>query len=112
MSGFPYLSVLTVAPAVGAIGVASLPKSRPELAKRISLAWSVAVLGLAVAMWVGFDPAGPRLQFYESYRWIPAWGAKFTFAADGIALVMLALIALLVPLVILASWHDAEGGRR
>jgi NADH-quinone oxidoreductase subunit M len=35
-----------------------------------------------------------------------------TFAADGIALVMLVLIAVLVPLVILASWHDAESSRR
>src|SRR5262249_38963509 len=42
----------------------------------------------------------------------PIWDVRFTFAADGIALVMIALIALLVPLVILASWHDAEGGRR
>jgi NADH-quinone oxidoreductase subunit M len=37
---------------------------------------------------------------------------RFTFAADGIALVMLVLIALLVPLVILASWHDAEQSKR
>ena len=44
--------------------------------------------------------------------WIDAWDARFTFAADGIALVMLALIALLVPVVILASWHDAENSRR
>ncbi len=31
---------------------------------------------------------------------------------DGIALVMLMLIAILVPLVILASWHDAEASKR
>ena len=37
---------------------------------------------------------------------------RFTFAADGIALVMLMLIAVLVPLVILASWHDAEQSKR
>ncbi|GAA1802633.1 NADH-quinone oxidoreductase subunit M [Planosporangium flavigriseum] len=109
---FPYLSVLTVAPAVGGVVVALLPKDKPELAKRVALAWSVAVLGFAVAMWIGFQANGPRLQFRESYPWIPAWGVRFTFAADGIALVMLALIALLVPLVILASWHDAENSRR
>jgi NADH-quinone oxidoreductase subunit M len=110
MSGFPYLSVLTVAPAVGGVVVALLPKDKPELVKRVALAWSVAVLGFAVAMWVGFKAGGPRMQFRESYPWIPTWGVRFTFASDGIALVMLALIALLVPLVILASWHDADGG--
>jgi NADH-quinone oxidoreductase subunit M len=112
MSNFPYLSVLTVAPAVGAVVVAVLPKDRPVLAKQVALAWSVAVFALAAVMWAGFKAGGPRLQFRESYQWIPAWDARFTFAADGIALVMLALIALLVPLVILASWHDAEGGQR
>jgi NADH-quinone oxidoreductase subunit M len=110
MSGFPFLSVLTVAPAVGGAVVALLPKDKPELVKRVALAWSVAVLGFAVAMWIGFKAGGPRMQFRESYPWIPTWGVRFTFAADGIALVMLALIALLVPLVILASWHDADGG--
>jgi NADH-quinone oxidoreductase subunit M len=103
---------LTVAPAVGGLVVTFLPKDKPELAKRVALGWSVAVFALAVAMWVGFRAAGPRFQFRESYRWIPAWDARFTFAADGIALVMLALIALLVPLVLLASWHDAEGSNR
>src|SRR5690349_5677943 len=109
---FPYLSVLTVAPAVGGLVVTFLPKDKPELVKRVALGWSVAVFALAVAMWVGFKAGGARFQFRESYRWIPAWDARFTFAADGIALVMLALIALLVPLVIMASWHDAEDSKR
>jgi NADH-quinone oxidoreductase subunit M len=108
-AGFPYLSVLTLAPLFGALVVALLPRSRPALAKQVALGWSVAVLGLAVAMWLEFVPSGARFQFRESYPWIPTWGARFTFAADGIALVMIALIALLVPLVILYSWHEAEG---
>jgi NADH-quinone oxidoreductase subunit M len=112
MSSFPFLSVLTLAPLVGAVVVAALPRSAPVLAKSVALIWSVAVLGLTIAMYVTFKANGPRFQFRESYTWIPSWGTRFTFEADGIALVMLALIALLVPLVILASWHDAEGGRR
>ncbi|MEV0732045.1 NADH-quinone oxidoreductase subunit M [Polymorphospora sp. NPDC050346] len=109
---FPFLSVLTAAPLVGAVVVAFMPRSRPELAKRVALGWSLAVFVLAVFMWVSFEVGGDRLQFRESYPWIPTWGVNFTFAADGIALVMLALIALLVPLVILASWHDADKSKR
>jgi NADH-quinone oxidoreductase subunit M len=109
---FPYLTVLTVAPLVGAAVVAVLPKGKPEVAKRVALAWSVAILAITVALWIQFKPNGARFQFKESYEWIPQWGVSFTFAADGIALVMLALIALLVPLVILASWHDADQSRR
>jgi NADH-quinone oxidoreductase subunit M len=112
MSDFPYLSVLTLAPLVGALVVAFIPRSRSELAKMVALGWSIAVLALSVVMWVAFQAGGARFQFRESYAWIPTWGVRFTFAADGIALVMLMLITVLVPLVILASWHDAEGSRR
>ncbi|MGC4810546.1 NADH-quinone oxidoreductase subunit M [Micromonospora sp. DT228] len=112
MSNFPFLSVLTVAPLVGALVVAFLPRHRPELAKQVAFVWSLLVLALSVAMWVSFNAGGNRFQFRESYSWIPDWGVSFTFAADGIALVMLMLIAVLVPLVILASWHDAESSKR
>ncbi len=112
MSSFPYLSVLTGAPLVGAAVVACLPRSRPQLAKAVTLIWSLAVLVLAAVMYATFNADGARFQFRESYQWIPFWGARFTFEADGIALVMLALIALLVPLVILASWHDVDSSKR
>ncbi|WBB65425.1 NADH-quinone oxidoreductase subunit M [Micromonospora sp. WMMD812] len=112
MSNFPFLSVLTVAPLVGALVVALLPRRRPELAKQVAFVWSLLVLVLAVVMWIAFKAGGDRFQFRESYAWIPNWGVNFTFAADGIALVMLMLIAVLVPLVILASWHDAESSKR
>ncbi|MER7268982.1 NADH-quinone oxidoreductase subunit M [Micromonospora carbonacea] len=112
MSNFPFLSVLTVAPLVGALVVAVLPRRRPELAKQVAFGWSLLVLALSVVMWLAFKTGGERLQFRESYTWIPQWDARFTFAADGIALVMLMLIAVLVPLVILASWNDAESSKR
>jgi NADH-quinone oxidoreductase subunit M len=108
MADFPFLSVLTIAPLVGALVVWLLPRSRPTLAKQVALGWSLLVLALSIFMWVAFEATGDRFQFRESYAWIPAWGINFTFAADGIALVMLMLIAVLVPLVILASWHDVD----
>ncbi|HEX8629737.1 MAG TPA: NADH-quinone oxidoreductase subunit M [Catenuloplanes sp.] len=110
---FPYLPVLTLAPVLGALIVGFLPRSRGNLAKVIALGWSLGVLVLTVLMWLAFQIGSrDRLQFRESYEWIPQWGVRFTFAADGIALVMLMLVAILVPLVILASWHDAEQSRR
>jgi NADH-quinone oxidoreductase subunit M len=109
---FPFLSILTVLPLVGAIVVAAIPRSKGELAKRIALVWSLAVLVLSIVMWIAFKAGGDRFQFRESYAWIPTWDARFTFAADGIALVMLMLIAILTPVVILASWHDVEKSNR
>jgi NADH-quinone oxidoreductase subunit M len=108
---FPYLSVLVAAPLVGALMVALLRRT-PELAKRVALIWSIAVAVVTALMWSAFKPNGDRLQLTESYQWIKAWDARVHFGVDGIALVMIALVALLVPLVILASWHDAGTGKR
>ena len=44
---FPYLTVLTALPLVGALVVALLPRSRAAtLAKQVALVWSLVVLGL------------------------------------------------------------------
>ncbi|MFC7529448.1 NADH-quinone oxidoreductase subunit M [Actinoplanes sp. GCM10030250] len=112
MSDFPFLSVLTVLPLVGAGVVAFIPRAKAELAKMVALAWSLVVLVLSIVMWAAFTIDGDRFQFHESYAWIPSWDARFTFAADGIALVMLMLIAVLFPIVILASWNDVDQSRR
>ncbi|GIF15088.1 NADH-quinone oxidoreductase subunit M [Actinoplanes teichomyceticus] len=113
MKDFPFLSVLTLLPLAGAIVVACIPRARAELAKIVALVWSLAVLALSIVMWAAFTVGSTdRFQFRESYAWIPSWDARFTLAADGIALVMLMLIAVLFPVVILASWHDVDASRR
>jgi len=108
VSDFPFLSILTLLPLVGAIVVGVIPRSKGELAKTVALVWSLVVLVLSVVMWIAFKVDGDRFQFRESYPWIPSWDARFTFEADGIALVMIMLIAVLAPVVILASWHDVD----
>jgi NADH-quinone oxidoreductase subunit M len=112
MSGFPFLSILTLLPLLGAVVVACIPRAKGQLAKVVALSWSLAVLVLSIVMWIAFKVGGDRFQFRESYAWIPSWDARFTLEADGIALVMLMLIAVLMPVVILASWHDAEQSQR
>ena len=109
---FPFLSLLTVLPLVGAVLVGVIPRAKAELAKMVALIWSLGILVLALVAWAQFEAQGSRFQFRESYAWIPQWGVRFTFATDGIALVMLLLIAVLTPLVILASWKDAERAKR
>jgi NADH-quinone oxidoreductase subunit M len=112
VTDFPFLSILTLLPLVGALVVAFIPRAKADLAKKVAFGWSLAVLVLSVFMWIAFKVGGDRFQFRESYPWIPSWDARFTFAADGIALVMLMLIAILVPVVILASWNDVDESKR
>jgi NADH-quinone oxidoreductase subunit M len=102
------LSALIAIPAVGALVVALLPKGRDALAKRVALAVTVVVAVLSIVMAVQFDPNGPRFQFTEKIWWIKQFGVHYAVGADGVALVLIVLSTILVPLVVLASWNDAE----
>ncbi len=105
-----WLSTLIGVPVVGAVGVALV---RGDLrAKQLTLAVSLLVLALTVAMAVQFSPQGDKFQFRETYDWIPSFGVTYGVGVDGIALVLILLSAVLVPIVVLASWHDAEAGKR
>ncbi|WP_433418998.1 NADH-quinone oxidoreductase subunit M [Microtetraspora malaysiensis] len=105
-----WLSTLIGVPVVGAIGVAAV---KNELrAKQATLGISLLVLVLAVAMAVQFSPNGDKFQFTETYDWVPSFGVHFGLGVDGIALVLILLSVVLVPIVVLASWHEAEGGKR
>ncbi|MBW3638728.1 MAG: NADH-quinone oxidoreductase subunit M [Actinobacteria bacterium] len=108
MSSLPWLTVIGLVPLLGALVLAALPRGAHYLHKMVALGTSLVVLVLTIAMCAAFDPAGDRFQFVQAYDWIPAFGVQYAVGADGIALVLIALIAVLVPVVILASWHDAD----
>lgn len=112
MTEFPWLTVIGAVPLAGSVGVALLPRGRDLLAKQGALAVSLVVLALTVVMASRFRPDGPRFQFTENYPWIPHFGVGYSVGVDGIALVLIGLSVVLVPVVILASWNDAETARR
>jgi NADH-quinone oxidoreductase subunit M len=99
-------------PLVAAAGIALLPKGSDEPAKQLALGTSLVVLVLAAVATAGFDLHGPRFQLTTSVSWIPDFGVRFALGVDGIALAMLLLVAVLVPVVIGASWRDTSPGRR
>ncbi|KAA0021641.1 NADH-quinone oxidoreductase subunit M [Antrihabitans cavernicola] len=105
---FPWLTVLWVLPLVGAAAVLLLPATSRRIAKPIALVVSVAVLVLTVVLAFRFDAGGAQYQFVESHSWIAAFGTRYTLGLDGIALALVLLTAVLVPLLLLAGWNDAE----
>jgi NADH-quinone oxidoreductase subunit M len=122
MNGFPWLTVAGAVPLLGAIvimGVPGLPqdsaavdvRARNAVAKWLALAFSLATLVVVLIIAVRFQVGGPNYQFTETYSWIPAFGVHYALGVDGIALVLIAMSAVLMPVVILASWNDAESGR-
>lgn len=106
MSAVPWLSVLWLLPLVGAAVVLLLPAAQRLLARWVGLVFTVATFGVALGVAMAFQPGGEQFQFVESHTWIPAFGAGYTLGVDGIALVLVLLTAGLVPLLVIAGWHD------
>ena len=108
LPSLPWLTILWAVPMLGAALVMLVPASGRALAKWFALLVSVAVLVLAVVLAVGFQPRGAQYQFVESHTWIPSFGTGYILGIDGIALALIVLTAVLVPLLIVAGWNDAD----
>ncbi|BBZ05398.1 NADH-quinone oxidoreductase subunit M [Mycolicibacterium chitae] len=108
MNDFPILTVLWAVPLVGAALIIVLPARLQRFAKLAGVAVSLAVLAIAVLLVVRFDPAGAQYQFVEEMAWIPSFGTGYLLGLDGIALALVVLTAVLVPLLLLAGWTDAD----
>ncbi|WP_030235401.1 NADH-quinone oxidoreductase subunit M [Streptomyces sp. NRRL S-350] len=108
------LTVTCAVPAAGAVLTAALPAgstaARRRATKAVALGVSAVTLVLAAVVATRFDPHGARYQLTESYSWIRSFGITFSLGVDGIGAVLALLTAVLVPMVMLASWHDADPG--
>jgi NADH-quinone oxidoreductase subunit M len=123
MNGFPWLTVAGAIPLAGAIAVALVPSMPPDsapgdvearsrLVKLAALGVSLITLVWVIVMATRFSTSGPDFQLTEQYSWIPQFGVHYALGVDGIALVLIGMTAVLMPVVILASWHDADNARR
>src|SRR6202046_4961474 len=122
MNGFPWLTVAGAVPLLGAIVIMLVPRLPPDsaeadvrardgLAKYLALAFSLVTLVVVIIIAVKFQIGGPNYQFTATYSWIPQFGVHYALGVDCLALVLIAMSAVLMPVVILASWHDADGGQ-
>jgi NADH-quinone oxidoreductase subunit M len=104
----PWLTILWAVPMLGAALVMLIPASGRVAVKWVALLVSVVVLALTIGLAVGFKPSGPQYQFVESHTWIPSFGTGYILGLDGIALALVVLTAVLVPLLIVSGWNDAD----
>jgi NADH-quinone oxidoreductase subunit M len=105
VSGAGLLLSMLLLPLVGSAVVAPM-RSAPVVAKVTALGFALVELVLAALVWSVYQPGGGRLQLTLSIPWIPAFGTRFALGIDGIALVMIALISVLVPIVMGSSWTE------
>jgi NADH-quinone oxidoreductase subunit M len=105
------LITLGLLPLIGALLVAALPSENVLRIKQAALATTVltAIFGIYIA--TQFVAADTTFQFAQSLRWIPAFAINFSVGVDGLALALIVMSVVLTPIVVLAGWHESEGGR-
>ncbi|MCK9896281.1 NADH-quinone oxidoreductase subunit M [Frankia sp. AgB32] len=109
MNTVPWLTIMLLVPAVGAVVVGFLPRRRATLAKQLTLAITLVVLVLAVLATVAYEPKRAGFQFAQHHSWISTFGISYSVGADGISLVLMLLAAVLLPVVVLSSWDEVDG---
>ncbi len=104
--------VLTIMALVPLLGAAVLPLLHRH-AREGGLLFSLTTLAVGLWALARFDlgQAG-SVQLVESYPWIPALGVSWALGVNALSLAMLLLAALLVPLVLLASWGEVPADRQ
>jgi len=105
------LITVGVLPLIGALLIALIPNKNAELIKRAAFAATLLVAIASVFLVTGFDKSVTGMQYVQSYPWIEAFNINFAVGIDGISLVLILLSTILVPIVILATWHESDLGR-
>jgi NADH-quinone oxidoreductase subunit M len=105
------LTLSMLLPLLGTAALALVPKTNVLLTKQVALTTTILVALVGVVMVAEFDFSKPGFQFVESRPWIPAFGINYALGVDGIALVLILMSVLLTPIVVVAGWHESEGGR-
>jgi NADH-quinone oxidoreductase subunit M len=103
------LSVVLFLPLVGAIALSFVGDLRS--AKATGLAVAVATFVASIALAFQFDAGDADLQLAVDTEWIPAIGAGYRLAVDGISLVLILLTTFLTPIILLASWDQVDRAR-
>ncbi|WP_082946112.1 NADH-quinone oxidoreductase subunit M [Mycobacterium sp. E1747] len=112
MTQLPLISALWLTPLVGACVLPAMPARRKTAVKYAAVGISTIVLALAGLLLLRFDPTGPQYQFVESHSWISTFGAGYVVGVDRVAVVLVALTAVLMPLLLIAGWNDAQRPHR
>jgi len=98
---------ITITIALPLLGALALLATNDERATRmIGLVTTGAAFATSLVLLASFDLADGGLQLTEQLTWIPAIGASFSLAIDGVSLALILLTTFLTPLILLASYDS------
>jgi NADH-quinone oxidoreductase subunit M len=99
------LSLLIWMPIATGVAILVLGDKSIAAGRWVALAGSLAVLILAIPLWMHFDVSTAELQFVEKLPWIPRYNAFYALGVDGISMPLVVLTALMTVPVVIAGWR-------
>jgi NADH-quinone oxidoreductase subunit M len=108
LEGIPIVTIVTFLPALGALAIAFLPTSRPNLARYAALVVALAAWVVSLVMLAGFVATNHEFQFAESVPWIPMFGINYAVGVDGLSVALVVLTTTLTWISVLASFGPIQ----
>ncbi|MCT0229397.1 NAD(P)H-quinone oxidoreductase subunit 4 [Synechococcus sp. CS-1324] len=105
---FPWLSLIALLPAAGALLLPLLPDDGTDPRGPRTVAMTVLVVDLLLILYVfsqHFDGSSSSLQLVERVAWVPFLGLEWSLAADGLSAPLVVLSGLVTLLAAAASWN-------
>jgi NADH-quinone oxidoreductase subunit M len=105
------LTIIGLLPLIISILIIAIPNKNIGLIKKVTFAGTTIIAIISISLAIGFDKSDTSLQYVQSNVWIPTFNINYSVGIDGISLVLILLSTILVPIVVLATWHESDSGR-
>ena len=104
------LPALILVPAITAVVLALIPRSRPDILKAVALLGSSATGALSLYLLADFDRHTGGFQFVVRKVWIEDLGVSWHLGVDGISLFLVVLTGIIFPVALIATGphHDPK----
>jgi NADH-quinone oxidoreductase subunit M len=109
--GMNLLTLTIILPLAGVLALVFSPRNNIKAIKMIALGTSVVTLISALSMLTKYKFGVPGFQLVMTHSWFALFNVNYAVGIDGLALVLILLTAILVPIVIVGGWHEADAGR-
>jgi NADH-quinone oxidoreductase subunit M len=98
------LNIITYIPLVGALVILFFVNKANARAIRLMATGTVVIdFVVSLKLWVDWDP-NKLWQFDETYAWIPSLGVKYSFAVDGISMLLILLTTFMGIIAVVSSY--------
>jgi len=105
------LTIIGLLPLVISILIVAIPGKNIGLIKKVAFGGTTVIAIISILLAIGFDKSDTSLQYVQSNAWISSFNINYSVGIDGISLVLILLSTILVPIVVLATWHESDSGR-